>query len=1024
MSNDQIPMPEGRFAAFVSRRALAVVCGWVLIAILVRGSAPSWQGLTLDGDFDHLPKDRPSVAGERLLDAAFPTNRPRSQVAIVLAREDGPLDVADELASLDLLRRLHHRLAEVLLAREAAEKRGAKEGREASPATGAGDDSGAGAAGEQTGEGGEPPRRENGGEAKSAKRPSSTPLRLVAAQGDQVKLERSEPSVSVEDQRAREKPTAEGAIDTNAKQDDSEDGLTRVSRIELARKSLDEAIRIDEEYFEALQEVPGHESVPVDRLRLTLAYWDRSNLLQRLGDTNGAGPDMQAALTLEPEIANRVKPFAERDLDAWSSLLDLVSWNDAVLGQRLLRPDARLIVLQSKSEFAATHNIAFLDAIRETIAQTRAAHDGILRPGLEILPTGSAAIGGATLAAAQEAIRYTEWFTVLTVLGILTLVYRSPLLIALPIVSIGVAVAVSTGAVAWLARWSSDIGADGWGLKIFTTSRIFLFVILFGAGVDYCLFLISRVREETVSWPWTTAIRRGLTGVTAALLGSGLTTVLGLGMLWFGQFGKYHHTGPMIGICLLIGLAVCLTFTPALMQLLGPKVFWPSRIGAVAAQPRVGPAAGVNPTGYWGLIALALTRWPMLTLLLGIGLLLPPAAYGWRHETKVTYDISSQLAPASEPRRGFRVLDEHFGIGEVNPTTVLLIRQQPATQKQLVDETKQMVSELYQIDGVRSVRYADDPLGDFPPDGSVGVFSKEAWRRRALRTHPIAQNYFYSDATPYAGRLIRVDVVMEGNPFEQQTARQVEELGRWLHVQSEQKGSPIEGSKVLLAGTTPSIIDLREVTSDDLGKIKVAVMLAVFIVLVLLIRRFVLCGYLMFTVLLSYYATLGLTVLFFQFIHGGNYIGLDWKLPLFLFVILVAVGQDYNVYLVTRIVEEQRSNSGWVTALRRAVARTGGIITACGLVMAGTFFSMTASAWFPGLSNWFTGSNTPHQGSLRGIVELGFALGLGVLIDTFYVRTLLVPSFVAAYDRVAKNSRTAEKAVTQGDVSAPVKLLP
>ena len=113
----------------------------------------------------------------------------------------------------------------------------------------------------------------------------------------------------------------------------------------------------------------------------------------------------------------------------------------------------------------------------------------------------------------------------------------------------------------------------------------------------------------------------------------------------------------------------------------------------------------------------------MLTLLLGIGLLLPPAAYGWRHETKVTYDISSQLAPASEPRRGFRVLDEHFGIGEVNPTTVLLIRQQPATQKQLVDETKQMVSELYQIDGVRSVRYADDPLGDFPPDGSVGVFS-------------------------------------------------------------------------------------------------------------------------------------------------------------------------------------------------------------------------------------------------------------------------------------------------------------
>jgi RND superfamily putative drug exporter len=391
--------------------------------------------------------------------------------------------------------------------------------------------------------------------------------------------------------------------------------------------------------------------------------------------------------------------------------------------------------------------------------------------------------------------------------------------------------------------------------------------------------------------------------------------------------------------------------------------------------------------------------------LLGIGVLLPPAIYGWLKEGSVTYDISSQLAASSESRRGFRLLDEHFGIGEVNPTTVLLLRESPVSKEQLGDDAKRMVKEIYAIEGVQAVRYADDPLGDFPPNRAMGLFSKDAWQRRALKSHRQSTDYFFSETSDHSGRLIRLDVVMAGNPFELETARRVEGLDSWLRAESQLVDSPIRGSKVLLAGTTPSIIDLRNVTSDDHRRIKLAVVLVVFVVLVLVIRRIALCGYLMFTVLLSYYATLGLTILFFSSLLGEDYLGLDWKLPLFLFVILVAVGQDYNVYLVTRIVEEQQLGPGALSALRRAVARTGGIITACGLVMAGTFFSMTASAWFPPIRAWFTGNPTTSEGTLRGIVELGFALGLGVLLDTFYVRTLLVPSFVAATDRWRSRNR-------------------
>jgi len=288
-------------------------------------------------------------------------------------------------------------------------------------------------------------------------------------------------------------------------------------------------------------------------------------------------------------------------------------------------------------------------------------------------------------------------------------------------------------------------------------------------------------------------------------------------------------------------------------------------------------------------------------------------------------------------------------------------------------------------------------MGDFPPDREMSLLRTEAWRRLTLQQHRVAQNYFFSENPDYQDRLVRLDVVVEGDPFSLDTAGLVSAIRENLGQLTRDAESNWYQSDLYLAGTTPSIIDLRSVTTQDNQRIKLAVVLAVFLVLLAVIRRFGLCLYLILTVLLSYYATLGLTVLFFRAVYGDAFVGLDWKLPLFLFVILVAVGQDYNVYLVTRIVEEQRRR-GWLSALRHAVSRTGGIITACGMVMAATFLSMTASAWMPSLLDAL-GIATDDTAGLRGITELGFALGLGVLIDTFYVRTILVPSFVAMMGR-------------------------
>jgi RND superfamily putative drug exporter len=235
-----------------------------------------------------------------------------------------------------------------------------------------------------------------------------------------------------------------------------------------------------------------------------------------------------------------------------------------------------------------------------------------------------------------------------------------------------------------------------------------------------------------------------------------------------------------------------------------------------------------------------------------------------------------------------------------------------------------------------------------------------------------AKQYYVSDVESLDGHVTRIDLILQEDPFSRRSISQLDQVQRAIY-----RNTPPEidaGSESYVIGATASIRDLKHVTDRDQIRIDILVLGGVFLILVALLRRPAISAYLIVSVFFSYLVTLGVTFSVFFLLDPSGFAGLDWKVPMFLFTILIAVGEDYNIFLMTRIEEEQRAY-GPIKGVTVALTKTGRIISSCGFIMAGTFASLTA-------------------GSLMGMVQLGFALAFGVLLDTFVVRPILVPAYL------------------------------
>jgi len=649
-------------------------------------------------------------------------------------------------------------------------------------------------------------------------------------------------------------------------------------------------------------------------------------------------------------------------------------YHDGMIGKRLTSGDGGCTLIQVS---LATPYLAVQTQLTVDRAESRlkavVAQSGTNPPRL--LATGAAGVGRDLISASTSSLDRTTLATVLLVIVILIAVYRAPLLALVPLVTIGISVWVASNLLALLTLIP--------GVHLVNVSKVFAIVILYGAGTDYCLFLISRYREELSGGHGQgLALRRSIVAVGAALAASAGTVICGLSLMGFAEFAKVRCAGPAIALALAVALAASLTLTPALLKLLGKAVFWPMRPPSSTGS-RVEEA---RHQGLWDWISRGVAHRPLLVWTVSVVLLLPLAILGL--QVTPAYKPTGELAATSPSIQGMAAIQRHFTLGETGPLTVLLAAAVDWNSPEGRDLVGQVSTALAKMDNISEVRSLTQPLGRPLPlpvienkgKGLLGSFLrtfKPDLNQTLEEAAKAAREFYLSSAPGPAGQpqyVTRLDVVLGSDPFDAASMATLTKIESFLRDDLPQLKPPMGWVEGETFGQTVHSRDLAVITEGDRTRVNLMVLGGIFLILVVLLRQIWVAAYLLATVLFSYYATLGMTALAGSLWFGQPLGQMDWRVPFFLFTLLIALGEDYNILLVTRVLQERKKH-GPDEGVRLGLSRTGGTITACGLIMAGTFATLMLA-------------------ELNTLVQVGFALAFGVLLDTFVVRPFLVPSFL------------------------------
>ncbi|GAA2171527.1 efflux RND transporter permease subunit [Agrococcus versicolor] len=510
------------------------------------------------------------------------------------------------------------------------------------------------------------------------------------------------------------------------------------------------------------------------------------------------------------------------------------------------------------------------------------------------------------------------------VLVILVIVYRSPLL---PIL-----VLLTSVAALCLAILVVFLLAQAGVLQLSGQTQGILFILVVGAATDYALLYTARYREALTQharrWDATIAAWKGS---FEPILASGGTVIAGLLCLLLSDLQSNRQLGPVAAIGIAMSLLAGLTLLPALLYAVGRAAYWPVRPRHHGAHERDAVAAKPATAGLWGRVAALVGRRPRPVWIV-TALVLAAGALGMTQLQANGVPSSEFVTGASQARDGQTVLSDHFPGGSGAPTYVL------ADESDL-DAVAEAAAD---VDGVDAVAASSEDA----PGGTVPV--------------PAVAGAPPGEPQVVDGRVL-LQLTLDAAPDSDAAQQTVRDLRAAL------ADADLDGA--LVGGTTATAVDTNDTAIHDRALIIPIVLAVILVILALLLRAIVAPILLILTTVLSFATALGVAALI---LHAMGREAMDPSVPLFAFVFLVALGVDYNIFLMTRVREEV-GRLGHREGVLQGLRVTGSVITSAGVVLAATF---AALAVIPVLF----------------LLQIAIIVALGVLIDTILVRSLLVPA--------------------------------
>ena len=621
-----------------------------------------------------------------------------------------------------------------------------------------------------------------------------------------------------------------------------------------------------------------------------------------------------------------------------------------------------------------------VDGLRATFP--KAAAPG----GLALHTAGVIASSVDNNASSNSTGNRTQLFALIFVVILLLLVFRAALAPLVTLLPAALVVQIASPVVGELAKHGV--------VQVSEITQLLLIILIIGAGTDYGLFLVFRVREELrAGSPPKVAVAKAMARVGESITFSAATVIAAVLCLLLASFGFYHGLALPLAIGIGLMLLAGLTLLPALLAIFGRAVFWPSNV-----------RPGLRRIGVWGRVAGQVIRRPVVTITVGV-VLFGGLAFAVLGYTAGGFAGGANPPANSDSALGNAALAAHFPKAAANPQNLLVrlpvsawVNPGPAAaiERDLSSQQSLFKSVIGPLDPNGTPLTAPEltrlhaALGNpalLPPAPPAG-----------LASHGISPAVYQAYRTD--AQFISADgktaqfyaTLTAGDPQSTSAMNAVPAVRAAVAQAAQRAGATASG----VAGETAGLYDVNSISNSDLVHIVPIVVLVIGLLLALVLRSLVAPLYLILSVLLSYLAALGLAVIvFIEFRHQA---GLTFFLPFLMFLFLLALGEDYNILVMTRIREEAHRFS-LREAVTHAVNATGTTVTSAGLVLAGTFAVLVLAA-----------GSGPGSAQFQAI---GLGLAFGILMDTFLVRTLLIPSTVVLLGRLnwwpSRLSRTEDE---------------